>query len=109
MLLQSRNDRRGPFVIQLKNDVYPGRFVLEAVSHLYKMSTKVHRASRELMQQYGDRYSLTSIDDFYALSFTVPVEEYERGTFIIRLKELVVTADEIEERLMKGKDEVVFG
>jgi hypothetical protein len=104
-ILKSRNERRGPFRISIKNDCIPGKFIVEAASYLFKVSTRVQKAITNYPKNH---YELTTIEDLFALSFKIKLDEYNAEKFKKNLLELIEVADQIEEELTKG-DINVFG
>jgi len=78
---------------------------LEAASYLFKVSTRVQKTIANYPKKH---YELTTIDDLFALSFTIKIEEYNCETFKQDLLELIEIADEIEEEITT-EDFNVFG
>jgi hypothetical protein len=108
IVLSKRRNRRGPFIIKVNNDIVPGKFIIEASSHLFKISSRIQKALKEEVENFS-HFTLGNIDDIFALSFNTKIEDYSQEAFKVRLLELISVADEIEDRLMNKDDMNVFG
>lgn len=107
--LLNRKQRRGPFRILVKNSVIPGEFLIEASSYLFKASSKVQRALKEGSVTGLEPYDMIDIDDYHAIALNYPMRHLDIDKLVIDLLKLVQVADELEEKITKGQDTVIFG
>jgi hypothetical protein len=109
MQLVNRNNRRGPFRIQIFNSDIPGQFNMEFSSYLFKTSSKTQRAINEYLINNKFEYLLIDIEDYKAISYSFNIEKLQINSFNENLLRLIESADEIEEKLTKGEDNIIFG
>lgn len=107
--LVNRNNRRGPFRILTKNDLVPGRFLIEVSGYLFKSSSKIQKAFRDLKANGEWEYKIIDIDDYHALAIEYNLESINVDNLVQSLLKIVQIADEIEELITAGYDTVVFG
>lgn len=105
--LVNRMNRRGPFVIQLKNHICPGEFCFKLASHIFKSNTRIQRAVEEHSQFFSD-YEFDSIGEYHALSIEIPIDQYSEKEFLDKFTGVIESADAVEEELSKGGDLLVF-
>jgi hypothetical protein len=94
MNLKEDESRRGPFHIQVQNDPYPGRFNLLIAAYLFKQSSKIMGAVKAEKQK--SEYSVIEVEDYFALSFTIPLSDALLPSFINNLYRLLRYTDRIE-------------
>ncbi|RYZ27029.1 MAG: hypothetical protein EOO10_13900, partial [Chitinophagaceae bacterium] len=107
-VLTNRENRRGPFQIAVKNSVHPGKFIVEVSAYLFKISSKTQRLLNISGYQLDERFTLGSVEDFYALTFTMPLDGLDAAKFQQMLLKLLQSADHLEKELT-GDDITVFG
>ncbi len=107
--LINRNNRRGPFRIIIKNSIYPGKFIIELSSYLFRINKRLQKQIKEQRDSSFHLYDLISIDDFYAFSINFDLIHVNYVQLQASLKKLVEIADEFEEKTTHGLDEIVFG
>ena len=107
--LVNRNNRRGPFRIQIFNSDIPGQFKMEFSSYLFKTSSKTQRAINEFLSNDNFEYLLIDIEDYKAISYSIDIEKLQIKSLNENLFKLIEAADEIEEKLTKGEDNIIFG
>ena len=106
--LVDRNNRRGPFRIQIFNSLIPGQFIMEFSSYLFKTSSKTQRAINDYVLKNKLEYHLIDIDDFKALSYSMNINQLDLNRIKLELFNLVDNVDRIEEKLIEI-DNVIFG
>lgn len=102
------NNRRGPFRVLIKNDIVPGKFIIEASSYLFKISMKRIKALRHHTTDENFHYNLIDIDDYHAISFECKMNDFDKDRFINELNRLVTEGDRLEFQIT-GEDSNVFG
>jgi len=106
--LVNRKNRRGPFRILIKNSIYPGKFIIELSSYLFRINNRLQKLFKEQRDSSSQLYDIISIDDFYAFSIDINLNDVNYVELQSSLIKLVEVADEWEEK-MTNNDETVFG
>lgn len=104
--LNSRDNRRGPFRIIIKNSIYPGKFILEIAGYLFKTDSRVRRLIGDI--ETKTNYKLIEVEEYSALAKEYMFDGVNIKEVIIELGILLNTADEIEFDIIKD-DTNVFG
>jgi hypothetical protein len=104
--LISRDNRRSPFRIAIKNSVYPGKFILQIAGYLFKTDNRVRRLMGNVEAQ--TQYGLIEVEDYSALSKEYMFDGVDIEKVIVELGSLLNKADEIEYNIIKD-DTNVFG
>ncbi len=107
--LEDRNNRRGPFIIRINNSERPGQFNVEFSSYLFKTSSKTQRAINDFLIKDEIPYTLIDIEDYKAICYSINIQKLDLVKLNKNLLSLIQIADEIEEKLTKGEDNVIFG
>jgi len=107
--LVNRNKRRGPFRILIKNDIIPGKFLVEISGYLFKSTNKIQRAIKDISSNLSLAHKIIDIDDYHALAMDFNLENIDLDVLVANLLNIVQIADEIEENVTFGYDTVVFG
>jgi hypothetical protein len=94
MRLEEDQKRRGPFHIKVVNDPYPGKFQLEIAGYLFKQSSKIMGVIRT--ERMGGDYKVIEVEDYFALSYNVPLESANSNDFFKNLYRLLRYADQLE-------------
>jgi hypothetical protein len=105
--LSNRMKRRGPFRMIIRNNIQPGTFLLEVGAYLFKVSSKVQKQLSGNGWLGMGRFDFGTIEDFYSLTFVVPLETLNIEQLKEHLIELLCIADTIEEEITK-EDYVIF-
>ena len=82
------------FYLRVENDVYPGKFNLEIAAYLFKQSSKIMGAIK--LERQKNEYKVIEVEDYFALSYTVPLKDALSPAFYTDLYRLLRYADRIE-------------
>ncbi|MFM2190783.1 MAG: hypothetical protein RL491_1169, partial [Bacteroidota bacterium] len=94
MKLEEDDHRRGPFHIKINNDKYPGKFELEIAAYLFKQSSKIMSVIRE--ERSIKKYTVIEVEDYFALSYTIAMEDFSESDFYKKLYHLLRYTDQLE-------------